>query len=45
MLLVPVQEIENLKWGRYPVTSYDPDSPINGTKTSLSGLWNPAYLR
>lgn len=35
--LVPVQHREDGSWTRYPVTFYDPDYPIKGSKTFFSG--------
>ena len=35
--LVPVQQPENGRWVRYPVTFYDPDYPIKGAKSFFSG--------
>lgn len=35
--LVAVQKPENGKWVRYPVTFYDPDYPVKGSKSFFSG--------
>ena len=35
--LVTVQQKENEKWSKYPVTFYDTDYPIKGAKTFFSG--------
>lgn len=35
--LVPVQWKENGKWHQYPVTFYDPDYPVKGSRTFFSG--------
>jgi CubicO group peptidase (beta-lactamase class C family) len=35
--LVSVQQPDNGKWTRYPVTFYDPDYPIKGAKKFFSG--------
>lgn len=35
--LVSVQRKTNEEWGRYPVTFYDPDYPVNGAKRFFSG--------